>query len=101
MSRSSLVEMHFVGTALLSSALASLVAAIPSADSSIIGMETASVIVPRLLIDARRLGTFGFFVGPEGSDLNGNYALSDMVSALQWVQENIAVCMLPFGHNLL
>jgi carboxylesterase type B len=49
----------------------------------------------RLLINVCRLGTFGFFVGPEGSGLNGNYALSDMVSALQWVQENIAVCILP------
>ena len=51
-----------------------------------------------MLIDACRLGTFGFFVGPEGSGLNGNYALSDMVSALQWVQENISVRILPFGH---
>lgn len=28
--------------------------------------------------------------------MNGNYALSDMVSALQWVQESIAVWLLPF-----
>jgi carboxylesterase type B len=38
-----------------------------------------------------RLGTFGFFVGPEGSGLAGNYALSDIVSALEWVKKNIAV----------
>jgi carboxylesterase type B len=37
------------------------------------------------------LGTFGFFVGPEGSGLHGNYALSDIVSALEWVKDNIAV----------
>lgn len=45
----------------------------------------------RMLKDAPRLGTFGFFVGPQGSGLNGNYALSDMVSALQWLHENIEV----------
>jgi len=42
-----------------------------------------------------RLGTFGFFVGPEGSGLSGNYALSDIVSALKWVKRNIAVWLAP------
>ena len=55
------------------------------------------VHMSELLIILHRLGTFGFFVGPEGSGLNGNYALSDMVSALQWVQENIAVYKQSFG----
>lgn len=59
-------------------------------------MGEATPSICRLLIDTFRLGTFGFFVGPEGSGLNGNYALSDMVSALQWVQENIAVCILAY-----
>jgi hypothetical protein len=59
-------------------------------------MQQALLTARRLLTDVRRLGTFGFFVGPERSGLNGNYALSDMVSALQWVQENIAVNALPF-----
>jgi carboxylesterase type B len=45
----------------------------------------------RLLIGTHRLGTFGFFVGPEGSGLQGNFALSDIVSALEWVKANIAV----------
>jgi carboxylesterase type B len=48
-----------------------------------------------LLIHVYRLGTFGFFIGPQGSGLNGNYAISDMVAALQWVQENVAVRRLP------
>jgi hypothetical protein len=61
-------------------------------------MQKALAIARKLLIDVRRLGTFGFFVGPGGSGLNGNYALSDMVSALQWVQENIVVHILPSSY---
>ncbi|KAK0818597.1 hypothetical protein LTR75_002510 [Friedmanniomyces endolithicus] len=37
-----------------------------------------------------RLGDFGFLVGPNGTGLNGNYGISDQVSALQWVKANIA-----------
>ena len=42
-----------------------------------------------------RLGVFGFFAHPELSKesphhASGNYALLDMVAALQWVQNNIA-----------
>ncbi|KAK3075435.1 hypothetical protein LTR53_001220 [Teratosphaeriaceae sp. CCFEE 6253] len=37
-----------------------------------------------------RLGDFGWLVGGNGTGLNGNYGISDQVSALQWVQANIA-----------
>lgn len=42
-----------------------------------------------------RLGPFGFLAHPEltaesGHNASGNYALSDAVAALQWVQDNIA-----------
>lgn len=42
-----------------------------------------------------RLGVFGFFAHPEltkesGRNASGNYALMDMIAALQWVQKNIA-----------
>lgn len=40
-----------------------------------------------------RLGLMGFFAHPkltaEGSGSSGNYALRDMIAALQWVRENI------------
>jgi para-nitrobenzyl esterase len=42
-----------------------------------------------------RLGRFGFFAHPllaaeEPDELKGNYALMDMISALEWVQRNVA-----------
>ena len=42
-----------------------------------------------------RLGVFGFLAHPElsqesGHHASGNYALLDMIAALQWVQKNIA-----------
>ncbi|WP_460953381.1 carboxylesterase/lipase family protein [Spirosoma litoris] len=42
-----------------------------------------------------RLGVFGFLAHPElsqesGHSASGNYALMDMIAALQWVQKNIA-----------
>ena len=42
-----------------------------------------------------RLGVFGFFAHPElskesGHNASGNYGLMDLVSALQWVQRNVA-----------
>lgn len=42
-----------------------------------------------------RLGVFGFLAHPElsresGHNASGNYALLDMIAALQWVQQNIA-----------
>ena len=42
-----------------------------------------------------RLGTFGFFahpdlVGESPHHTTGNYAMTDMLAALQWVQKNIA-----------
>ncbi|MEM1148200.1 MAG: carboxylesterase family protein [Pseudomonadota bacterium] len=47
-----------------------------------------------------RLGLFGFFAHPELSEesptgRSGNYALSDQIAALHWVQENISA----FGGN--
>ena len=47
-----------------------------------------------------RLGTFGFFTHPELTaesphDRSGNYAMMDMLAALQWVQNNIEA----FGGN--
>ncbi|KAK8109659.1 hypothetical protein PG999_007796 [Apiospora kogelbergensis] len=37
-----------------------------------------------------RLGTFGFLVYGNNTGLNGNYGIGDMVTALEWVQRNIA-----------
>ncbi|KAL5114038.1 hypothetical protein ACEQ8H_008094 [Pleosporales sp. CAS-2024a] len=37
-----------------------------------------------------RLGTFGFLVYGSHTGLNGNYGIGDMVTALEWVQRNIA-----------
>jgi carboxylesterase type B len=37
-----------------------------------------------------RLGTFGFLVYGNDTGLNGNYGIGDMVTALEWVQQNIA-----------
>ena len=47
-----------------------------------------------------RLGLFGFFAHPaltreSGRDASGNYALMDIIAALEWVQRNIA----PFGGD--
>ena len=43
-----------------------------------------------------RLGVFGFFAHPEltkesGHAASGNYGILDQISALEWVQKNIAV----------
>lgn len=37
-----------------------------------------------------RLGDFGFLTFGNGTGLDGNYGISDQVSALQWVHDNIA-----------
>lgn len=42
------------------------------------------------LADRHRLGTFGFLVYGNNTGLNGNYGIGDMVTALEWVQQNIA-----------
>jgi len=42
------------------------------------------------LTKRHRLGTFGFLVYGNNTGLNGNYGIGDMVTALEWVQKNIA-----------
>jgi carboxylesterase type B len=42
------------------------------------------------LTEHHRLGTFGFLAYGNNTGLNGNYGIGDMVTALEWVQQNIA-----------